>query len=107
MPTVQFHTPDGEKLVLDGRTGSSLMEIAQQEGVCGIVAECGGAGACATCHVYVDPEQFDLVGEPGELEDDMLDEAYAERRPNSRLSCQIEWHDGLDGLRVEVAPEES
>ena len=107
MPTVQFLTPYGDKLVLEGRSGSSLMEIAQQEGVPGIVAECGGAGACATCHVYVDPDQLDMVGEPGELEDDLLDEADGERKPSSRLSCQIQWHDGLDGLCVEVAPETS
>lgn len=106
MSTIQFLTPAGDSVVLDAQPGNSVMEIAVQEGVSGIVAECGGAAACATCHVYVDPDFADRVGPPGELEDDMLDEALAERRASSRLACQIEFADCLDGLRVEIAPEQ-
>lgn len=82
------------------------METAVKAGVKGIVAECGGSCACATCHVYVDEAFSDEVGEAGPLEDDMLDGAAAERRPTSRLSCQIKMRDELDGLKVTIAPEQ-
>lgn len=107
MSKIQFLTPAGETYVLDATPGSSVMEIAVQNGVPGIVAECGGAGACATCHVYVDPAQTDLVGPAEDLEDDMLDGTMTARKLNSRLACQIEFHDGLDGLRIEIALEQS
>jgi 2Fe-2S ferredoxin len=77
-----------------------------KHGVEGIVAECGGACSCATCHVYVDEAFTDRVGGAGDLEDDMLDGAAAERLPNSRLSCQIKMRDELDGLLVRIAPEQ-
>jgi len=82
------------------------MDLAVKNGVKGIVAECGGACACATCHVYVDEAFADEVGEAGDLEDDMLDGAAAERRPTSRLSCQIKLRSELDGLKVTIAPEQ-
>jgi 2Fe-2S ferredoxin len=82
------------------------MDLAVKNGVKGIVAECGGACACATCHVYVDEAFTGEVGEAGDLEDDMLDGAAAERRPNSRLSCQIKLRSELDGLKVTIAPEQ-
>ncbi|MFE5708429.1 (2Fe-2S)-binding protein [Rhodococcus sp. ACS1] len=107
MSTIQFVTPQGEAHTLEAEPGTSVMEIAVQDGVPGIVAECGGAGACATCHIYIDPEYADRVGPPGDLEDDMLDGTMAERRNTSRLACQIEFHHGLDGLRIEIAPEQS
>jgi 2Fe-2S ferredoxin len=107
MSTIQFLTPDGHTYVLEGRCGSSVMEIAVQEGVPGIIAECGGAAACATCHVYVEPSFVERVGPPGDLEDDMLDGTTSERRSSSRLACQIEFHDGLDGMTIEIASEQS
>ena len=82
------------------------MEAAVIDGVPGIVAECGGAAACATCHVYVDPEFIGLVGPPQDFEDELLQGAMAERLPNSRLSCQIQVSDELEGLAVEIAPEQ-
>ena len=82
------------------------MEVAVKHGVDGIVAECGGACSCATCHVYVDAAFEGAVGGPGDLEDDMLDGAASERLPNSRLSCQIKMRDEFNGLTVRIAPEQ-
>lgn len=106
MPKVTYVQPDGTEVTLDARDGDSVMETAVKNGVRGIVAECGGACACATCHVYVDDAFSDVAGEPGPLEDDMLDGAAAERKPTSRLSCQIKMRDELDGIKVTIAPEQ-
>jgi len=78
-----------------------VMETAIINGVPGIVAECGGACSCATCHVYVDDAWTDVVGGPSPMEEDMLDFAF-EVKPNSRLSCQIKVRDEIDGLLVRV-----
>jgi ferredoxin, 2Fe-2S len=75
------------------------MEAAIRNGIPGILAECGGACACATCHVYVDEAHMPLVGEPEPMEEDMLDFAF-DVRPTSRLSCQIRVRENLDGLIV-------
>ena len=91
--------------ITDAQPGESLMEAARRAGVAGIVAECGGACSCATCHVYIDAEWFSKVGEPDEVEEEMLDMVDHIRRPTSRLSCQIRLHEGLSGLLAEVAPE--
>ncbi len=106
MPNVTYISPDGKETTIEAREGDSVMETAVRNGVKGIVAECGGACACATCHVYVDDAFADVVGEPGDLEDDMLDGAAAERQPHSRLSCQIKMRAELDGLVVRIAPEQ-
>ena len=106
MPKVTYDTPDGTEITLDAREGDSVMEVAVKNGVKGIVAECGGACSCATCHVYVDPEFVQAVGEVSDLEDDMLDGAEADRLENSRLSCQIRVSAELDGLKVRVAPKQ-
>ena len=106
MPSVTYTSPDGTETTLEGRDGDSVMDLAVKNGVKGIVAECGGACACATCHVYVDEAFASEVGEVGDLEDDMLDGAAAERRPTSRLSCQIKLRSELDGLKVTIAPEQ-
>lgn len=82
------------------------METAVKNGVKGIVAECGGACACATCHVYVDEAFLGAVGEANDQEDDTLDGTAAERMPNSRLSCQIKMRTELDGLTVRIAPKQ-
>ncbi|WP_309084428.1 2Fe-2S iron-sulfur cluster-binding protein [Chelativorans sp.] len=92
---------DGTEFEVDAENGSTVMENAVRNGVPGIEAECGGACACATCHVYVDEAWTDVVGPPEAMEEDMLDFAY-EVRPNSRLSCQIRVRDELDGLVVRV-----
>ena len=101
MPKITYITSDGTTYNVDAETGSTVMEAAIRNLVPGIEAECGGACACATCHVYIEPEWRDIVGKPSEMEEDMLDFAY-DVRPTSRLSCQIKVTDELDGLIVHV-----
>jgi ferredoxin, 2Fe-2S len=100
MPTITYIDADGREILVDAAEGMSVMEAATLHGLSGIVAECGGAMMCATCHVYVDEHWVERVGGPSEGEDEMLDGTAAERRPNSRLSCQIEVTPDLDGLVV-------
>ena len=92
---------DGQRYDIDAENGSTVMENAIQNSVPGIEAECGGACACATCHVYVDEQFTAAVGSPEAMEEDMLDFAY-NVQPNSRLSCQIRVSDELEGLVVRV-----
>lgn len=92
---------DGARHELDVENGSTVMENAVRNSVPGIEAECGGACACATCHVYVDDAWAAQVGTPEAMEEDMLDFAY-DVRPTSRLSCQIKMSEALDGLVVHV-----
>lgn len=92
---------DGTRFDIDASNGSTVMENAVRNSVPGIDAECGGACACATCHVYIDDEWTERVGPPSAMEEDMLDFAY-EMKPTSRLSCQIKVTDDLDGLVVNV-----
>ena len=92
---------DGARFEVEAQNGSTVMENAIRNSVPGIEAECGGACACATCHVYVDEDWTDIVGPPAAMEEDMLDFAY-EPQANSRLSCQIVVSDELDGLVVRV-----
>ncbi|AWI57361.1 hypothetical protein AB395_00001707 [Sinorhizobium fredii CCBAU 45436] len=92
---------DGTRHDLDVENGSTVMENAVRNSVPGIEAECGGACACATCHVYVDDAWAAAVGAPEAMEEDMLDFAY-DVRPTSRLSCQIKIGEALDGLVVHV-----
>ncbi|KQS72871.1 2Fe-2S ferredoxin [Rhizobium sp. Leaf371] len=92
---------DGTRHELEVQMGSTVMENAVRNSVPGIEAECGGACACATCHVYVDEAWTAAVGAPEAMEEDMLDFAY-DVRPTSRLSCQIKMSDALDGLVVHV-----
>jgi len=101
MTKIVFIGRDGTRYELDAETGSTVMETAIKSGVPGIEAECGGACACATCHVYVDEAWAEKTGEPEAMEEDMLDFAY-DVRPTSRLSCQIRVSDDLDGLTVTV-----
>lgn len=105
MPKVIFVASDGSKKEVESDAGYSVMEVAMNNGVDGIVAECGGACACATCHGYIDAEWLDRVPEMDDMEDSMLEAAY-DRRENSRLTCQIELDDSLDGLVVHVAENE-
>lgn len=101
MAKVNFITHDGTKHEVDADDGSTVMEAAIKNGVPGIDAECGGACACATCHVYIDDAWLEKVGAPEAMEEDMLDFAF-DIRPSSRLSCQIRVSDELDGLVVNV-----
>ena len=97
MTKINFIDFGGTARAVDGNPGSTVMEVAIKNGIPGIEAECGGACACATCHVYVDEAWQQLVGPPTAMEEDMLDFAY-DVRPNSRLSCQIKVTDALDGV---------
>lgn len=106
MPKIILRSPDGSEHTLDARLGASVMETAVKHGVQGIVAECGGALSCATCHVYVAESCIGMTGQADDFEDEMLDDAASERRPNSRLSCQIRMTDELDGLEIDIAPEQ-
>ncbi|WP_174801904.1 2Fe-2S iron-sulfur cluster-binding protein [Martelella limonii] len=101
MLKLKFIGNDDTVYDLDVQDGSTVMENAVRNGVPGIEAECGGACACATCHVYVDEAWTDKVGEPEPMEEDMLDFAV-DVRANSRLSCQITMSAELDGLTVRV-----
>jgi 2Fe-2S ferredoxin len=105
MPTVTYIQPDGKTRVVEAAAGTTVMEAAVDNDVAGIVAECGGACSCATCHVYVDPAWLDKLKPPDSQEDGMLD-CVLDRRANSRLSCQIVLRDELDGLVVRVADEQ-
>ena len=101
MPQVTFIDAHGESRTVEGEAGATVMEVAIRNGVPGIEAECGGACACATCHVYVDDAWTEKVGTPSAMEEDMLDFAV-DVRPTSRLSCQIKVAPALDGLVVHV-----
>lgn len=91
----------------DVEEGISLMELGRQQGVAGIMGDCGGGCACATCHVYVEERWFDKVGAPDEIEFAMLDMVADVMKDNSRLSCQIKMTPELDGIEVTVAPPSS
>ncbi|MGI9238391.1 MAG: 2Fe-2S iron-sulfur cluster-binding protein [Woeseiaceae bacterium] len=101
MPTITYVTTDGVRHEVEVENGYSVMEGAINNDIDGIVAECGGACACATCHSYIDEQWLDKLPEMDDMEDSMLDAAY-ERKSNSRLTCQIEVSDDLDGLVVTV-----
>jgi len=105
MSRITFIGSDGSQVTVNAKNGHTLMEIAVDNNVPGMVAECGGACACATCHAYIDPAWLDRLPAIDDMEDAMLDSAL-DRRPNSRLSCQIEVSDALDGLIVTVADNE-
>ncbi|GAB83663.1 MULTISPECIES: 2Fe-2S iron-sulfur cluster-binding protein [Gordonia] len=89
MPKVFYTQPDGAVKVIDGTAGDSVMATAVKNGVSGIVGQCGGTLSCATCHVYLDPEEAHLFPEISEDEDDMLDCTSSDREDTSRLSCQL------------------
>lgn len=101
MPKITYIAADGAETVVDAPAGSTVMENAIKHMVSGIEAECGGACACATCHVYVDEAWTGVTGSPEPMEEDMLDFAY-DVQPTSRLSCQIKVTDAMDGLIVRI-----
>jgi ferredoxin, 2Fe-2S len=103
MAKITYIDAAGVARTVDGKIGSTVMETAIKNGVPGIEAECGGACACSTCHVYIDEAWRAITGEPSPMEEDMLDFAF-EVKPNSRLSCQIKVTEALDGLVV-TTPE--
>ena len=102
MPDITFVHPDGTEQGMEAPEGVSLMQAATGAGVAGIVAECGGQALCATCHVYVDAAWAECLPAPLAAELEMLECTAAERRPTSRLACQIALTAALDGLVVHV-----
>ncbi|MDE0789866.1 MAG: 2Fe-2S iron-sulfur cluster-binding protein [Woeseiaceae bacterium] len=105
MPKIIYQTQDGTRHEVEVENGYSVMEGAINNNIDGIVAECGGACACATCHSYVDEAWIEKLNEMDDMEDSMLDAAF-ERKANSRLTCQIEVSDKLNGLVIHVAENE-
>jgi 2Fe-2S ferredoxin len=99
MVKITYIDNDDTPRTVDAEVGSTVMESAIKNSIPGIEAECGGACACSTCHVYVDEAWTAKTGEPAPMEEDMLDFAF-EVKPNSRLSCQIKVTEDLDGLVV-------
>ena len=103
MPKVTYIEYGGAEHVIDVPVGENVMRGALYNNVDGIVGECGGALSCATCHCYVDDAWADKVGGPTtDEESELLEAAAAEVKPTSRLSCQIEMTDALDGLVVHL-----
>ena len=105
MPRITYVESTGEAHAVDVPVGVSVMEGAVNNLVPGIVADCGGACACATCHVYVEAGWYSRLPPVQELEADMLDFAWEPREDQSRLSCQLTVTPELDGLVVHI-PEE-
>lgn len=104
MTRITYVEPAGSEVTVDVTEGWSLMQAAIANGVDGIVGECGGSCACATCHCYVDPARLGDLPAPSDNELGMLEHVVAERRPNSRLACQIKAAPALEGL-VLTLPE--
>jgi ferredoxin, 2Fe-2S len=101
---VIFVQPDDTvRALYNVEPGRSLMEVARDNNVVGIPADCGGSCACATCHVYVDPEWVAAVGPPDGIEEGLLEMVDSAQPGRSRLSCQIVLRPELDGLKVQVA----
>ena len=106
MATITLVTADGQRIALDAAVGRSLMQVATAAGIEGIAADCGGCLSCATCHVYVDDAWGPRLPAAQADELAMLEMTAAERRPGSRLSCQIVINDALHGLCVQLPPSQ-
>ncbi|MFM5949149.1 MAG: 2Fe-2S iron-sulfur cluster-binding protein [Novosphingobium sp.] len=105
MPKLVVVNRAGEEKQIEASAGVSVMEAIRDNGFDELLALCGGCCSCATCHVYVDPAFADKVTPLSEDENDLLD-STDHRTENSRLSCQLEISDALDGLKVTIAPED-
>ena len=105
MPKLIVTTRSGETREVEAAAGLTVMEAIRDNGFDELLALCGGCCSCATCHVHVDPDWSERVGPPNRDEDDLLDTSD-HRVGTSRLSCQIEFRPELDGLRVQIAPED-
>jgi len=102
MANITFIEASGSSTSVNLATGWNLMQGAIANGIDGILGECGGSCACATCHCYVDESWLDKLPTASEGELDMLDNVAAERRPNSRLACQIKATAALEGLIIHL-----
>ena len=105
MTNLRIVLRDGSEHAIRGEVGHSVMEIIRDNGIDEVLALCGGCCACATCHVYVDPEFADRLPPMSGDEDDLLSSSD-NRSERSRLSCQIKFGPELDGLKVSIAPED-
>lgn len=105
MPQLRVIDWSGDEHVIEGREGSTVMEVIRHAGVNDLAAICGGCCSCATCHVYVDADWLDKLPEQKEDEHELVSDTSV-YQPNSRLSCQIKFTSMLDGLTVTIAPEE-
>ncbi len=101
MGTISVVSANGEKRELDATVGVSIMRTVLDNGIEGLIAECGGTMSCATCHVYVATAWADRVPAPSE-DEQMMVECVIEPRDTSRLSCQLVYSDDLDGLEIEI-----
>ena len=102
MPKITYIEFDGTEHVVDVTNGLTVMEGARDNGIPGIEADCGGACACSTCHVYVNQSWFEKLPAKDAMEEDMLDFAYEPDPTRSRLTCQLKVTDALDGLIVQM-----
>ncbi|MCA8880497.1 MAG: 2Fe-2S iron-sulfur cluster binding domain-containing protein [Rhodobacteraceae bacterium] len=102
MPKITYIEHNGTEHVVEVPVGLTVMEGARDNGIPGIEADCGGACACSTCHVYVDPDWFDRLPPIEPMEEDMLDFAFKPDPNRSRLTCQLKVTEALEGLIVEM-----
>jgi len=105
MPELRVIKRDGTETLVDGASGQSIMEILRDNGFDEVLALCGGCCSCATCHVFVDAEDFGRLPPASQDENELL-ESSDHRQATSRLSCQIRFSHALDGIRVRIAPED-
>ena len=105
MPSITVVSREGEERSVEAEIGLSVMEVIRDNGFDELLALCGGCCSCATCHVFVDESFKGKLPEMSEDEDDLLDSSD-HRKDNSRLSCQIPVSEDLDGMRVQIAPED-
>lgn len=102
MAKITYKHPDGTTTIVDVPAGRSIMRGAVSNSINGILAECGGGATCGTCHIYIDDENTIPLPPILDLEDELLEVTACERRPNSRLACQMPVSDALDGLVVHM-----
>ena len=98
MPIIIYVEPNGRRSEVNAAVGQNLMQLAFANGICGLVGECSGSAMCATCHIYFDVTKLALMPAMSGTEDAMLGSVTAERRPESRLACQIQVTEDMDGL---------
>jgi 2Fe-2S ferredoxin len=107
MPVIHYQLLDGSVRAIEASNGRNLMEVAILNNVRGVDGECGGCCSCATCHVYVDERYLDKLPQADEMESELLEGVASERRPNSRLGCQVIITDALDGMQVGIPESQS
>jgi 2Fe-2S ferredoxin len=105
MPTLKIASPTGLVKTINAATNGTVMEVIRDNGCSELLALCGGGCSCGTCHVYVDAVTLNNLPPPSSDESDLLDTS-AHRRPNSRLSCQLQVTAALDGSEFTIAPQD-